>query len=103
MFIAVLLQPFRKDVTRGIFTEAEVMGQSTPSHYNSVAMEKYKNASPSFDWKVSKTVRIKPLTKTPAGTGEVSPSTYKPDESHKKTVTSSPRYSYPKEKGKSFI
>ena len=84
----------RKDVTRGIFTEAELAGKSTPSVYNLSNMEKYKTAAPSYDWKISKTIRIQPLKKTPADRSEVSPSSYKYDESLKKRIfTSEPKYS----------
>ena len=80
------------------------MGMSTPSHYNSIDLDKYKNTSPKYDWKVSKTVRIQPLKKTAAGAPETSPNSYKADESlQKKVLNQSPRYSYPKEKNKSFI
>lgn len=84
----------QKDVTRGIFTEAELAGKSTPSVYNLSNMEKYKTAAPSCDWKISKTIRIQPLKKTPADRSEVSPSSYKYDESLKKRIfTSEPKYS----------
>jgi len=79
------------------------MGMSTPSHYNAVDLEKYKTASPKYDWKVSKTVRLQPLKRTPAGEGELSPVGYKAEDVFKKITNSSPRYSYGKEKGGSFI
>ena len=67
-------------------------------------LEKYKRTAPSYDWKISKTVRIKPLTKTPKDRCEVSPTSYKPDEALKKKVfTKEPMYSYGKEKAKNFI
>ena len=52
------------------------MGMSSPSHHNPVNLEVVKSRSPKFDWKTSKTVRIKPLKKTAAGEGETSPVTY---------------------------
>ena len=77
---------------------------SSPSHYNSLDLEKYKTSSPKFDWKVSKTVRISPLKRTPKDVAEVSPVAYNPEDSLKKRVfTSVQTYSYSKEKGKSFI
>ena len=80
------------------------MGHNTPSFYNSIEMDKYKRTSPKYDWKVSKTKRIEPLKRTAKDQPETSPSTYKPDESLKaRVLQSSPRFSYPKEKGKSFI
>ena len=80
------------------------MGQSTPSHYNSIDLDRFKCTSPKYDWKISKTVRISPIKKTPKEVGEISPSTYKPDESLKKRIFNNPpNYSYPREKGKSFI
>ena len=94
----------RKDGDRGIFTEAMVMGLSTPSHIKPVDLEKYKTSSPKFDWKLSKTVRISPLKKTPKDIAEVSPVAYNPEDALKKRVfTSVQTYSYSKEKGKSFI
>ena len=91
-------------MTRGIFTEAEVAGKATPAVYNLTNMENYKNAAPKYDWKISKTVRIKPLKKTPADRHEVSPTSYRADESlAKKVFSSEPKYSYGKEKGRSFI
>lgn len=79
------------------------MGMSSPSHYNSIDLDKHKTTSPKYDWTKTKTVRIQPLKKTPAGQAEVSPQTYSPDVSLDKIGQSSPRYSYAKEKGKSFI
>ena len=80
------------------------MGQSSPSHYNSIDLDKYKRTSPKYDWKVSKTVRIAPLKKNAKDVPETSPSTYKADECLKRKVfANSPYYSYPREKGKSFI
>jgi len=91
----------RKDLVRGIFTEATTLGMASPSAYNSIDLDKFKTSSPKYDWKISKTVRMTPLKKTPASKPEVSPMSYRPDE--KIILTSEPRYSYPKEKGKSFI
>ena len=65
-----------KEATRGIFTEAVVMGMNSPSHYNSIDLDKHKNTSPKYDWNKSKIVRIPQLKKTPAGQPEVSPSSY---------------------------
>ena len=80
------------------------MGLSTPHAYNSLDLDKFKTSSPKYDWKVSKTIRISPLKKTAKDKPEVSPNSYKPDVALKSRVyTSEPRYSYPKEKGKSFI
>ena len=79
------------------------MGQSTPPHYNSIDLDKFKTTSPKYDWKISKTVRISPLKKTPAFKPEVSPMSYKAIEGKRYVNHSQPRYSYPKEKGKSFI
>ena len=80
------------------------MGQSTPPHYNSIDLDKFKTSSPKYDWKISKTVRISPLKKTPASKPEVSPNSYRADVALKNKIhTSEPRYSYPKEKGRSFI
>ena len=79
------------------------MGMSSPSHYNSIDLDRYRKTSPKYDWKVSKTVRISPLKKTPAGQGETSPNSYKVDEALKAKVhKQSPRYSF-KPKGKNFI
>ena len=101
--ISCLLFVCRKDGARGIFTEAQVAGYSTPSFYNPIAMEKIRNCSPKHDWNKSKTVRIQPLKKTAAGQTEVSPHTYNPDTADKRVYKASPRFSYGKEKGKSFI
>jgi hypothetical protein len=79
------------------------MGMSSPSHYNSIDLDKHKASSPKYDWTKTKTVRIQPLKKTPAGQAEVSPHAYKADASLDAIQTSSPRYSYGREKGKSFI
>jgi hypothetical protein len=59
---------------------------SSPSHYNSIDLDKHKNSSPKYDWKISKSLRIKPLKRTAAGVPEVSPAAYKPDESLKKLI-----------------
>ena len=60
IFVSLTDQCFtnRKDETRGIFTEAVVMGMNTPSHKDVVDFEKYRTRSPKYDWKISKTVRI---------------------------------------------
>lgn len=80
------------------------MGMNTPSHYNKIDNEKYKTRSPKYDWKISKTIRIQPLKRTPKDQAEVSPSTYKPEDSLQKRIfTSEPKYSVGREKGKSFI
>ena len=80
------------------------MGMSSPFSYNSMDLDKLKRTSPKHDWKVSKTKRIEPLKRTPKDQPEISPSTYKPDEALQKRVyTNSPKFSYPREKGKSFI
>lgn len=80
------------------------MGMSTPHSYNAMDMDKLKRTSPKHDWKVSKTKRIEPLKKNAKDQPETSPSTYKPQESLEKRVySSSPKFSYPREKGKSFI
>ena len=42
-------------------------------------MEKIKTNSPKYDWKISKTVRIHPLKKTPKDVAETSPHSYNPD------------------------
>jgi hypothetical protein len=80
-----------------------VSGHATPSFYNPIELEKVKNSSPKYDWKLSKTVRIQPLKKTPAGNSETSPHSYNTETAKQKVGQTSPRYSYGKEKGKSFI
>lgn len=70
---------FRKELPAGFFTEAVVKGQSTPSFHNPIDLDKYKKTSPKFDWKASKSVRIQPAKKTPAGASETSPHSYKFD------------------------
>ena len=94
---------FRKELPGGIFTEAIAHGAEVPSFYNPIELEKVRNSSPKYDWKISKVKRITPLTKTPAGESETSPHSYNIDSSKNRTQKSSPRYSYGKEKGKSFI
>ena len=77
---------------------------SSPSHYKEIDLDKYKTSSPKFDWKVSKTVRISPLKRTPKEMPEVSPVAYNAEESLQKRVFKKVQaYSYSKEKGKSFI
>lgn len=94
----------RRDSDRGIFTEAVVAGNSSPAHYGTVELERFKTSSPKYNWNQSKVVRIKPLKKTPADQPETSPSIYKHEESFKKRIaTRMPCYSTPREKGKSFI
>ena len=74
-----------------------------PSFYTPIELEKIRNSSPKYDWKISKSKRITPLAKTPAGMSETSPHSYDLEPSKRRTEKSSPRYSYGKEKDKSFI
>ena len=101
MYVLVI---FRKESGMSFISEALVMGHASPSHYTPIDLQKIRKSSSSFDWKVSKSKRFHPLVKTPAGMSETSPFSYKPDESLKARVyNTSPKYTYPKEKGKSFI
>ena len=79
------------------------MGLSSPSHYNSIEMDRLKTSSPKFDWKISKTVRISPLKKTAAGQPEVSPSSYKNDAAKDKIGAKAIAFTYSKDKKKSFV
>lgn len=79
------------------------MGQNTPSHYNATDLEKYRTSSPKYDWNKSKTIRMHPLKKTPASKAEVSPASYKPDQSAKSFYKAVPMNTFTKEKGKSFM
>ena len=88
----------RKEDKIGLFTEATYRGKQSPSFYNTVRFDLYKQKAPIVDFKTTKLVRFQPPVKT-----DLSPTSYKADVSAHKFATSNPNYSQPKEKAKSFI
>ena len=65
----------QREPSMGIIGDATAHGMSIPSNAAKLTnLEFYKSRAPAYDWKVTKTIRFKPLAKT-----DVSPTLYKVD------------------------
>ena len=71
---------YRKEDKIGIFTEATYRGKQSPSHYNTVRLDIFREKAPAPDFNKSKIVRFKPPVKS-----DLSPASYKADLSAIKT------------------
>ena len=79
--------------------DATAHGMAIPANNTKTPnLELYKRKAPSIDFKVTKTIRFKPLPKT-----DLSPTSYKPDMANKIVKPRALAYSSGKEKLKTFV